>query len=175
MSGYPSGHVVTANEFEDESSSYTTAGTVASSTGTEVAMASWAGVDTSFTFVNGYLYGLSITGGAYNNGGTLATVERSEVRVRKGVNTTTGLQLLALQVPTLGGGNVTSFANHGYVKNSSGANITTSLGVTIQRTAGASSNSLFGDTDVRLMVSVRRIGLVSSLGSGIVGVAVAIT
>ena len=94
-------------------------------------MSAWTGgVDTTFTFTDGYLYKLEIVGGSANTD-SAGTTGMNIIRVRKGVNTTSGQQLLQTVTFTRGGSNVISFAAHSYVKNASGADITTALGVTV--------------------------------------------
>ena len=139
-------------------------------------MSAWTGgVDTTFTFTDGYLYKLEIVGGSGNKDATATDTATTIVRVRKGVNTTSGQQLL--QVVTFNRGNsaVTSFAGHGYVKNASGADITTSLGVTVARNVGTSDAIVYGDSNIPLIVTVTRLGRTADMGTGLSGIAVSIT
>lgn len=165
------------NALTSPACSYTTNGTMATSTnasgGAETAMTAWTGgVNTSFVFKNLYTFEVKITGGVFNTdaAGTTAT---SAIRVRKGVNTTSGQQLLYTKRISRGGSDVETFVNFGYVKNASGADITTALGVTIQRISGAANNSLYGDANIPLIVTVTRLGLTADL-TGLPGVAVSI-
>lgn len=155
--------------------SYTTNGTMATSVAAaEAAMAAWTGgSNTSFTFTNLYTYRVEITGGVLNTDAAGTTAE-SIVRIRKGVGSTAGQQLLYTKRMSRGGSDVETFVNHGYIKNASGADITTSLGVTIQRATGAANVSLFGDANIPLSVTVTRMGLTADLGAGLPGIAVSI-
>lgn len=169
------GDRILAGDFAPRAS-YTTNGTMATATSTtEVAMTAWTGgVDTSFVFTNGYLYQLEITGGVANSDAAGVTA-LTAIRVRKGVNTTSGQQLLYTTVLSRGGSNVSTFTNCGYVKNASGADITTSLGLTVARVVGAASHLLYGDASIPLIVTVTRLGLTTDMGTGLSGIAVSIT
>lgn len=163
---------------KETKASYTTQGGLASSTGAEAAMASWSpasnGIDTPFTFLSGYLYRVDVTGGVTNSD-AMGTIGLSTVRVRKGVNTTSGQQLLYSVLGSFGGGSVVTFSIWGFVKNATGADITSSLGVTIVRSAGAGTNTVWGDANYRFVLAVTRIGLIANQDAGSVGAAVAIT
>lgn len=138
-------------------------------------MSAWTGgVDTTFTFTDGYLYKLEIVGGSANTD-SAGTTGMNIIRVRKGVNTTSGQQLLQTVTFTRGGSNVISFAAHSYVKNASGADITTALGVTVARSIGAGNSLVYGDSNIPLIVTVTRLGRTADMGTGLSGIAVSIT
>src|SRR5262245_17030734 len=101
---------------------YTTNGTMASSTGTEVAMTAWTGgASPTFVFRAGYVHELVVQCGGFDST-VAATAGRANIRVRKGVNTTSGQQLALIYLPTIGNSSsVTTIGVTRYVKNATGA------------------------------------------------------
>lgn len=148
----------------DAQVSYTTSVTVTSGGATEVAMTAWTGgASPTHVFKAGWVHELSIQGAvADSNAGTAPL--RCNVRVRKGLNTTSGQQLALIYALSMGASStVISCSAVRYVKNATGADISTQLGMTIQRGTGAGNGILYGDADVPLMVTMRPIGLISEL------------
>jgi hypothetical protein len=123
-----------------------------------VPAASWD-KEPSFTFVADRCYRVVIQYGAYASAAT-DTVAR--VRVRKGSASTTGQQLAFWQASmtsaNVGSSSVGSFHGIGYVKNNSGSNVTTDLSVTIERQSGAANVTLYGDSDMPVVLTVEDIG-----------------
>ncbi|HEX8106113.1 MAG TPA: hypothetical protein VF516_00230 [Kofleriaceae bacterium] len=155
--------------------SYTTNGVMASSTGAEVAMTAWTGgVSSTFLFKAGWVHEMVIQfGGSDSTAGSSAG--RQIARVRKGVNTIVGQQLALMYLSTVGNsGAVTTGSATRYVKNATGADISTQIGMTIQRQTGAGTITLYGDTDVPLTLAMRPLGLISQL-TNFAAVAVSIT
>lgn len=155
--------------------SYTTNGTMATSSGAEVAMTAWTGgASPTHVFKAGWVHEVSIQGAVADSNAS-AVPARANVRVRKGVNTTSGQQLALIYAPTVGNSSsVVSCSAIRYVKNATGADISTQLGMTIQRGTGSSNVVLYGDTDVPLMITMRPIGLISEL-TNFAAIAVSIT
>lgn len=144
--------------------SYTTNGTMATGTGTEVAMTAWTGgASPTHVFKSGWVHELSIQGAvADSNAGTAPL--RCNVRVRKGLNTIVGQQLALIYALSMGASStVISCSAIRYIKNATAVDISTQLGMTIQRGTGAGNSLLYGDADVPLMVTMRPIGLISQL------------
>lgn len=145
---------------------YTTNGTMATSTviGTEVAMTAWTGgASPTFIFKTGWVHELFIHGAAAD-AGSAGSAGQVAVRVRKGLNTTSGQQLGYMTVPTVGASKVISVTNVRYVKNASGADISTQLGLTVDRQQGGNA-IIYGDSNIPLMVSMRPIGLITQLAN----------
>ena len=141
-----------------------TAGSVATATvtNTEVAVpaASWAH-EPNPVFSNGSLYRLELQ---YGLGLSVNAVGSARVRIRKGSASTSG-QLLGETVAMEA--NFVAFHSRAplvaYVKNVSGADITTALSVTITRTQGTPNMSLYGDAlggtwGVPFNLTIERIG-----------------
>jgi hypothetical protein len=157
--------------------SYAVDGAMAVTSGAgEVAMASWGanGVDTSFVFRAGRVYAMEFQG-ITDTSGALGVSVLSTVRVRKGVNTTAGLELANRLVQSIGGNASCSFQFIEYVKNATGADITTSLGMTIQRATGAGIHTLYGDAARTLMLRLTDITDTATGPAGLVSGATAIT
>jgi hypothetical protein len=143
---------------------YTTNGTMATSTvvGTEVAMSAWTGgASPTFVFKAGWVHELTIHGAAAD-AGTALQAGQVAVRVRKGLNTTSGQQLGYMTVATSGASKVISVTNIRYVKNATASDISTQLGLTVDKQQGGNA-LIYGDTNIPLMVSMRPIGLISQL------------
>jgi hypothetical protein len=161
--------------------SYTTAGVLAVSTnaggGVETAMAAWGGADQAFTFENGHVYAARTQCVVYNGAGTLATLERSQIRIRKAVNSTAAQVLGNCLATTFGTGTAgAQFANwSAYIVNSTGSDLTgVHLGLTIDRLSGANDNTLYGDPTFPTFIILEDVGL-SSDNPNIVALAAAIT
>lgn len=140
-------------------------GTVASSTGSEVAVpaAQWsfAGVagEPEYTFVAGRMYALHLSGGCYDSAGT---VHLATIRVRRG-SAAVGGDLLAFvryQMAPGIGTNVPTFDFTRYVR--AAIDVNTKLTLTVQRALGAGSVNLYGDANIPLMVRVTDIGSISA-------------
>lgn len=150
-----------------------TAGSVATSSGTEVAIpaASWA-TEPNVTFRNQYIYQVDVK---YGYGISTAAANYFTVKVRKGSASITG-QVLGQE--TFQETTNLAFANAPmmtfYVKNTSGGNITTALSLTIIRNTAANNCSLYGNGGtVPLRLVVQELGLES--GHSLSGLATAIT
>lgn len=141
----------------------TTVGTVATSSGTEVAIpaASWT-TEPEADFYDGRLYQVDVQVGAFPSA---ATNSITRVRLRKGSATITGTLLCTwwLQMNTQTATTAPTFMLTGYVKNTSGAKVTTKLSVTNTRHGGAASTSLFMNSSTPLpgILVVRDIGAVA--------------
>lgn len=142
---------------------YKLTGTLLTSSGVEVALASWdAGSSGPAIMRNGHVYEVQLIGGMYDSN---STVHVATLRVRKGVNTVAGLELVFWRGQTVPGvgslavPNLPTFV--GYIKNVSGADVTFTPGLTIQRTLGTANVSLFGDVNIVCAVTLTDKGLVS--------------
>lgn len=150
-----------------------TAGTVATATGAgEVAVpaASWAH-EPNVTFKNGQIYRIEWK---YGYGISAAAANSFQVRIRKGSASTTGQVLgseVQQEVTNLAFVNAPLFVC--FVKNTSGADITTKLSATINRTGGANNCSLYGDGNVPFRMTIQALGAES--GHTLSPIAVAIT
>lgn len=152
---------------------FTTAGTLAASSGTEAAMTDWgAGGSTTFAFPDGYLSELRLVGGCYD-AGTTGSAGRPIVRVRKGVNNTTGLIVMTIYPVTAGGSQVMSFTAHSYLKNVTGSPISCKFGLTVTKNTGGNAG-IYGDGNVPMMLTVAQLGKTTDL-PGLAAVAVALT
>jgi len=143
---------------------YTTNGTMATSTviGTEVAMSAWTGgASPTFVFKAGWVHEL-ILHGAAADAGTAGSAGQVAVRIRKGLNTTSGQQLGYTTISTVGASKVISTTSIRYVKNATALDISTQLGLTVDRQQGGNA-LIYGDANIPLMVSMRPIGLISQL------------
>lgn len=157
---------------------FSTAGTLATTPGggTETAVVSWgAGSDASVTVKNGRLYRFEVVYGFFDNTNESFVVT---TRVRKGVNTTSGLQIGFFRGS--GAANGAAFVFSGiatcYGKNVSGADITFTPGLTVTRTVGTGTVALYGDSNIECSISVYDVGSTSdSALAGRVASAVAIT
>lgn len=161
-------------ESEQTLASYTLNGTMATSSGAEVAMTAYTGgVSENFVLSNGYTYRIEITCGVGNTDAA-GTTASSVIRLRKGINTTSGQQLLYTKHISRGGSDIDTVSAHGYIKNASGVDVTTQIGVTIARNTGTANNLLYGDVNIPLIVELTRMGPTAKLGAGITAVAVSI-
>jgi hypothetical protein len=155
---------LTALEGQLVGTKYATGGTLATSSGTEVAMTAWTGGDATVTFTNGYLYRLNLSIGAAD-GGTAGTGGTVTVRVRRTVNSTAAATLLQKQAQTSGAGAVKTHDLVSYAKNASGGDIAASLGLTVQQLVG-SNGLIYGDgSGLAAVLTVSRIGLSSAYAS----------
>jgi hypothetical protein len=113
----------------------------------------------TFEFTAGRLYRLDIQCGVFNSAAS-NTVAR--LRVRKGSAAIAGQQLAFWQPSphsaNISSSSVMSFHGTAYVKNNSGATVSTKLTVTIERQSGAANVSLYGDADMPLTLAVEDIG-----------------
>jgi hypothetical protein len=106
------------------------------SSGSEVALTAWASGDATVTFVNGHLYRFELLHREWNTG-TAGDCFDNLVRVRKTVNSTAAQQLAAWRAVAGGGSSPIINQTHmGYVQNVSGADITDSLGLTVEKITG---------------------------------------
>lgn len=139
---------------------FITGGIAAASNTTEVAVATSAWVhEPSLNFVNGKLYKFMVQ---WQLGIQSAGASAMYVKFRKGAQTITGQILFqSLQQESSALSYNTRFMT-GYVKNVSGANISTALSMTIQRTAGGSDCRIYGDTDTPVIVQIDDIGYAST-------------
>lgn len=158
--------------------SYTTAGALVSTTGTEVAMTAWNQQDTAFTFKAGRMYALRSQLVVYNDGANMSVIERTVIRVRKAVNSIVAQQLSTVVAVTFGGSLANGSVNvhwSSYVANNTGADITgVHLGLTAQRQSGANANHIYGDATFPAIVVLEDVGLVSD-NPGLLGIATQIT
>lgn len=140
---------------------HVTAGTAAVSTaGAEAAIpsATWA-IEPTCVFKNKHIYRVEVH---YALGPSSATAMTTSVRLRKGAQTVAG-QVLGVwgDVDT----QATFFSPHyhdGYIKNTSGADISTTLSLTVQRTGSANNVSILGDATTKLTVVIKDLGLEAS-------------
>lgn len=136
-------------------------GTVATGTGTEQAIpsASWDNEPT-YVFPDGRMFLMTVVGGAFSS---VATAQAANIRIRKGAQTIVGTVLGTWEHIAPAGflGAAISFTYVTYVKNTSGATVSSKLSLTIQRISGASNYSLYGDATVPLSIAVEDIGTVA--------------
>lgn len=149
--------------------------TLATSTSTtEAAMTSWAGSSASFLFKAGWVHEMTVQGGVADNG-TAGFAGRVIVRIRKGLNTTSGVQLGLYYAVTRGNSlSVCNFSFTRYVKNATAADITSACGLTVQANMGGTTAVIYGDSDTPAMLTMKPIGTIASL-PGFAGVAASIT
>lgn len=133
-------------------------GGIALSAGAEVAMpaASWA-VEPTFNFKIDRLYRVIcrvhyIVGSAVDN--------ISVLRVRKGSASVVGTVFAAwfLGNPSSAAANPAGHTLIGYVKNTSGANVSTALSLTNQWANGAASSSLFSNAAAPILLTIEDVG-----------------
>lgn len=142
---------------QEQGASYFTGGAAVTSSGsTETAMSTWTSA-TTYTFAPSQVYELELAGAYYASASSEHT---GYLRVRKGVNSTAGVQLLQAGISTnsVGSTGLDSFTATGFVKNATGANVTSALGVTITRSSGAANLVINGDTLIPLVLRVTRLG-----------------
>lgn len=147
----------------DRGSSYWTGGALASSSGAETAFAAWTG-DNSFTFYDGRICRLDVQVVVYNAAVAFSTIERIQINIRKAVNSTVaqllGSALLETQGTGSSGATVKTFT--AFIKNSTGADLTgVHLGLTVQRTTGAASNTMYGDASFPCFIIATDVGAVA--------------
>jgi hypothetical protein len=133
-----------------------TGGAGPGSAGAEAALAAWT-VSDPVTFVAGRLYRILVQGGIFDNVGT---AHMANIRIRKGVNTVVGQQLCFFRAvqPAGYGAFVGEFSRVGYIANAAGADVTATLGITIERVVGGGTVSLYGDATIPLTIDVQDIG-----------------
>lgn len=134
-------------------------GTVATSAaGAEAAVpaASWDNEPT-FDFPDNGLFKLTCIGNVIN---AAATAQLGQIKIRKGSASVAGTILGLTEWPVAAGfaGLGIGFVFHSWVKNTSGATVSTKLSATIQRVAGAGNFSLHGDAPRPLRIEVEHIG-----------------
>jgi hypothetical protein len=140
---------------------YFSGGTTASAAGgLENIMTAWTGGGT-FTFEQGNLYRWSLAFGFYDTSGAAAHL--CEIRLRKGFSTA-GLQLGQFRRTTAAGhaSLVQTGYHSGYIKNASGGEVVTSVGVSIQRATGAGTVALYGDATFQMNLTLEHIGSTSA-------------
>jgi hypothetical protein len=145
--------------------SYSTAGALASSSGSEAALASWTG-DSAFTFRDGRIYRLDVQVAVYSAAAAFATIERITVQIRQAVNSTTATVLGAALFETQGtsGSGATTKLFQSFVKNSTGADLTgVHLGLTVTRSTGAAANTIYGDGGFPARIVAYDVGAVADL------------
>lgn len=140
---------------------YATGGTLCSSASAETAMSAWTGGDSTITFLNGMVYEVRLSVGAYD-GGTAGTGGAVLAKCRRTVNNTSAAQLGQWQFMTSGGGAVKSAVGTSLVKNSSGADISASMGLTVTQLVGSSAN-LYGDSSLPAYLTVWLLGTTGTL------------
>lgn len=140
---------------------YLTGGTGAASTaGAEQAIptASWT-AEPNATFRNKHIYEVEVRFGL---GPSAATAMETTVRLRKGAQTTAGQQLASWREVDVQATYFVPKSEKCYIKNTSGADITTALSLTVQRTGSANNVSIYGTADLPLRVVVQDLGLEAS-------------
>jgi hypothetical protein len=151
---------------------WTQNGTMATSTGVEAAMAGWTGgASPTFLFKNGWVYSAVVQVGVTDTG-TAFQAGRVDVRMRKGF-TTGGQQLGHAYCMTRGGDSVVDTQFIRFIKNISGADVNTQIGMTVQLGAGGNAK-IFGDVSSPFTLSVTPLGLTTVLTNH-ASIAVAIT
>lgn len=157
--------VVALPAFNSLDSQVFTGGTIAGSTGTEVAIASGSYTgrnEPNFNFAAGLVYQMTLVTGAFPS---TATNSITSVRIRKGSGTISGTQYAYWQVPlnSAENGNVGSHTQIAWVKNAGAGSVSTKLSITNQRINGAATTSLFGDGNVPIILSVMSVGAIAQL------------
>jgi hypothetical protein len=116
------------------------------------------------TFKNNYLYRIDIENIQWYPGG--AGAHAGEIRVRKGAASVVGQLLLNFFVQSAAGflGNPKSGRLTGFVKNQSGADITTKLSITITVTVGAISMNLYSFVSAPIIMTVTSLGMTNDAG-----------
>lgn len=140
---------------------YFSGGTTASAAGgLENIMTAWTGGGT-FTFEDAQLYRWRLAFGFYDTSGAAAHL--CDIRLRKGF-TTAGLQLGQFRRVTVAGlANLVQMGYHsGYIKNATGGQVVTAVGVSIQRATGAGTVALYGDATFQMNLTLDHIGNVGA-------------
>lgn len=138
-------------------------GVVAGSSGLEVAIASASfSKEPAFIFAPGLVYELILVTGAFPSA---ATDSVTAVRIRKGSATTSGTQYAFWQIPLASSeaSNLCSHTHIAWVKNGSTGGIETKLSITNARVNGAASTSLFGDSNIPMILTVKSVGAIGAL------------
>jgi len=135
---------------------YATGGTLATSSsyGTEVAMTAWTGGDANVVFKNGYLYRADLQINAFQADAARGVLT---IQLHKTVNTTANIW----QVWQCSGywvGDYQTYHFVAYLKNSSGGDITTPLGLGVTAIEGAGNASINGNATVPCILTVTCIG-----------------
>jgi hypothetical protein len=137
-----------------------TVATAVSATPVPVASASWDSEPT-FKFPNGHLFKITFTGNTATAG---ATAMSGAVQIRKGSASAAGTLLInwADGIPA-GFANVIIFKTFvGYIKNTSGTDVSSALTVAAVRNTAASNFSIYGDGANPVVMTVEDIGLVTA-------------
>lgn len=146
------------------------AGSVAASSGPEAAVPSASfKLEPKFLFPTGLIFKVTLTFGAFPSA---ATDSATLVRIRKGSATTTGTQYVEWQVPLASSeaSNLCSHTHIGYVKNALKP-VETQLSITNARVNGAATTTLFGDSNIPMILEISSIGTIAQL-PGIASIAV---
>jgi len=157
----PEAEVTTGGGATIVGEAYFSGGTTASAAGgLENIMTAWTSGGT-FTFENGLLYRWALAFGFYDTSGAQAHL--CDIRLRKGF-TTGGLQLGQFRRTTAPGhANLVQQAYHeGFIKNATGGQVVTSVGVSIQRATGAGTVALYGDATFQMVLTLEEIGQASA-------------
>lgn len=128
--------------------------------GLENIMTAWTSGG-NFTFEQGQLYRWNLAFGFYDSAGT---AHLCDIRLRKGFSTG-GLQLAQFRRVTVAGvgASIVQMGYHsGFIKNASGGQVVTPIGVSIQRGAGTSNVALYGDATFQMVLTLEQVGAVGS-------------
>jgi hypothetical protein len=130
-------------------------GTLIGSVGAEVPLVAW-GNSVPTEFVLGRMYKITAQGGIFDSAGT---VHQATVRIRATQNSIATMQLAFWRINTPAGINafVDSWTRVAYVK-VTGAAATLIPGITIQRSVGAGTISLYGDGNIPCTVQIEDVG-----------------
>lgn len=140
---------------------YFSGGTTASAAGgLENIMTAWTGGGT-FTFEQGQLYRWNLAFGFYDSAGT---AHLCDIRLRKGFSTGGLLvgQFRRVTVAGVGASIVQMGYHSGFIKNATGGQVVTPIGVSIQRSAGTGTVALYGDATFQMNLTLEQVGAVSS-------------
>lgn len=150
---------------------YFTGGTTSTSAGAENIMTTWTDSDL-FVFDPDQLYRWAFRFGIFDSNGV---VHLGDLRLRKGF-TTAGLQLAQWRRTTTPGlaGIVQASDAWGFIKNVTSGRIETTIGASVQRSAGSGNLSYYGDATYRMELVLEHVGRVSD-HPRITATAVAIT
>lgn len=164
------------NERGARDCSYSTAGSLANSTGTETAVTAWT-ADKAWTLKTGHVFALHGQCLVYNAAAGFGTIERLQIRMRKAVNSTAAQILgthLFLTTGTSSSG-ASSVRWTSYICNNTGSNLTgVHIGLTVQRVTGSAANHIYGDATFPAMVTVEDLGLIVD-NPNLLVIAIAIT
>lgn len=127
-------------------------GTV-TSTGTEQAMAAWAVADpASVVFEDKHLYRIDCVFSLYNDGTANAFFD-NKCRCRATINSTSAQELGVWRLPAAGGSSpIVTHRQACYVYNASGASISRSLGLTVQKSTGGNAFLVGSDSPSHIVV-----------------------